>query len=45
MAWRCVGMRWDLITVAEDDRCERREADEVALSHTWAHNGMEGLPL
>ena len=34
-----------LITVAGNDRYERREADEVALSHTWAHNGMEGLPL
>ena len=43
--WRYVGVRWGLITVAEDDRCERLEADEVARRHTWAHNGRKGLPL
>ena len=27
--------------MAEDDRCEKREADEVARRHTWAHNGRK----
>ena len=34
-----------LITVAEEDRCERREASEVGLGHMWSHNGGKEVPL